>query len=468
MKLFPAIYALPGKSVVIAGGGELARRKARLLVAEGVDVRIIAPAIEGETRAEFTGSVTFVERGPRTGDFTDAALAIIAEEDEARAEAWGAMASTAGAPVNVVDQPTLSDFQTPSIVDRGEVVVAIATGGGAPVLARRLREQIDRLLPARLGALVSLARDFRPLVAERLPAAARRGFWERFFKSAAAAQCLAGDDDAARREILRTINHGNATGPGLATGVVHIVGAGPGDPELLTIRAQRLLQEADVIVYDRLVTDDILGLARRDAQRIYVGKAKSDHAVPQGDIEKILIDHARAGAMVVRLKGGDPFIFGRGGEELETLRAAGVEAFVTPGVTAALGCAASAGIALTHRDHAQAVTFVTGHAKGDREPDLDWRALAGGGTLVFYMGVSKAETIAGRLIEAGAAATTPVAIIENGTRADQTIVTGTLADLGALAQSVTGPAILVIGSVAALAATQSIRTLTEITQRAAA
>ncbi|MEQ8750254.1 MAG: uroporphyrinogen-III C-methyltransferase [Amphiplicatus sp.] len=253
--------------------------------------------------------------------------------------------------------------------------------------------------------------------------------------------------------------------------VVHIVGAGPGDPELLTLKAHRLLQEADVILYDRLVSEEILSLARRDAERLYVGKAKSNHAVPQEEIEQRLIALAKAGKRVVRLKGGDPFVFGRGGEELDALKEAGVPAFVTPGITAATGCAASAGMALSHRDHSQAVTFVTGHAKGEGEPDLDWNALAAlGHTLVVYMGVGKAGLIAGNLLSAGAAAMTPVAVIENGTRPDQRVLKSILGDLGALVEreAVKGPAILVIGAVAALAEASALDEIAARAERIAA
>jgi uroporphyrin-III C-methyltransferase/precorrin-2 dehydrogenase/sirohydrochlorin ferrochelatase len=266
---------------------------------------------------------------------------------------------------------------------------------------------------------------------------------------------LAGDEAGAHEAMLALINRPQTeqnTGP--QSGVVHIVGAGPGDPELLTIKALRLLQTADVILYDRLVSDEILSLARRDAERFYVGKAKSNHAVAQEDIEARMIEFARAGKTVVRLKGGDPFIFGRGGEELEALRNANIPVYITPGVTAATGCAAAANMALTHRDYAQAVTFVTGHAKGEADPDLDWSALAAlKNTLVVYMGVTKAGTIAHNLIEHGRAASTPVAIIENGTRADQKVVKGALGELPRLVETggIKGPALLVIGEVAALA-----------------
>ncbi|MDZ7629601.1 MAG: siroheme synthase CysG [Parvularculaceae bacterium] len=436
MKTFPISLDLNGRRVVIVGDGLGAASKAQLVTAAGAIVVPVDPGSDLCDAAEV---------------FRDAALAFVAVEDRDAAVRWVGAARAAGVTVNAVDRPELSDFATPSIVDRGEVVVSISTGGAAPVLARRLREKIERLLPQRLSALAAFAASFRGAVAERVPAARRRAFWESFFDGPIAAEVLNGGEGAAREAMVAALDRPQTE---QQTGAVHIVGAGPGDPELLTLKALRLLQSADVILYDRLVGDGILDLARRDALRLYVGKAKADHAVPQEEIEARLIAFAREGKTVVRLKGGDPFIFGRGGEELETIRAAGVAVFVTPGVTAALGCAAAAEMPLTHRDAAQALTFVTGHAKGDAEPDLDWASLARlGHTLVVYMGVGKANAIAERLIENGRAASTPVAVIENGTRPDQKILKGALHQLSRIVRDggVAGPAILVIGDVAAKA-----------------
>ncbi|MEL6359769.1 MAG: siroheme synthase CysG [Pseudomonadota bacterium] len=451
MKLFPAFLPLDGKSVLIVGGGELASRKARLVWAEGVSVEFIAPRFESGVEEEWADRATFNRRAPRVADFESRALIFVAEEDETQAESYGRLARQArrgGAPLNIVDIPAASDFFTPSIVDREEVVVAISTGGTAPVLGQKIRGQLEQLLPARLGALARFAQAFRPAVAANIEPRARRRFWQRIFGGPVASLVLDGEEAAAREQMISLVN---APDTDTQNGIVHIVGAGPGDPELLTLRGHRLLQEADVIVYDRLVSAEILSLARRDADRIYVGKAKADHAVPQEDIEQILIDQARGGKIVVRLKGGDPFIFGRGGEEVDTVKAAGIEVQVTPGITAAAGCAASSLVPLTHRDHAQSVTFITGHAKGDQDPDLNWQALAASGsTLVFYMGVSKARTISERLIGAGLAGATPVAVIENGTRLNERILLGSLGDLGGLIQreGIEGPAILLIGDVA--------------------
>jgi len=350
-----------------------------------------------------------------------------------------------------VDRPDLCDFTTPSIVDRGRLVIAISTDGAAPVYAKKLRADVEALLPPNAGALADFADRYRSAVKANIDDADRRVFWEAFFNGPIAALVLKGDAQAAHEAMMEAINRPQKE---QRTGVVHIVGAGPGDPDLLTIKALRLLQNADVILHDRLVSDEILSLARRDADRLYVGKAKADHAVPQTEIENTMIALAREGKNVVRLKGGDPFIFGRGGEELDAMRAAGVHAFVTPGVTAATGCAAAAGMALTHRDYAQAVTFVTGHAKEGADPDLDWAALAAlKNTLVVYMGVTKATKISAQLIAHGRAAETPVAVIENGARVNQVVVKGALAELGALIEEggIKGPALLVIGEAAARA-----------------
>ena len=467
MKTFPALHALTARRVVIAGGGEAASRKARLAAQAGARITFVASELSAALVKEWRGAAEFDARRPTPELFAGAALAFIALDDETHAVDLAAMARAAGVPVNVVDRPDQSDFFTPSIIDRGDIVVGVSTGGSAPVLGRRIRSAIEALLPARIASLANFAKAFRSAVAARVDASERRAFWERFFDGPIAAGILAGDDADAREAMIDAINRPQTE---KQTGVVHLVGAGPGDPDLLTVRALQLLQSADVILYDRLVSDEILLRARRDALRLYVGKAKSAHAVPQEEIEQRLIDYARASNIVVRLKGGDPFIFGRGGEELDALRAAGIPAFVTPGVTAAVGCAAAAGMPLTHRDHAQAVTFVTGHAKNDGEPDLDWNALAAiGHTLVVYMGVAKADAISGKLIENGASPTTPVAVIEKGTTADEKIIKGRLSDLGVIVRAggIKGPALLVIGDVAAKARGVLLEELAAVERRAA-
>lgn len=461
MKRFPAYIDMKQRPALIIGGGAAALRKARLMLAADADAALIWPEFEAETLRALEGKARIETRAPEQRDFSRAVLVFIAVEDAELAAHWAGIARAAGALVNVVDRPGLCDFTTPSIIDRGRVTVSISTDGAAPVLGRKLRADIEARLPARTDALAAFADRYRAAVKARFNEADRRAFWEGFFDGPIAAQVLAGDEVRAHEAMLAAINRSTDE---KAEGVVHIVGAGPGDPELLTLKAFRLIQKADVILYDRLVSEEILSLARRDADRLYVGKAKANHSIPQSEIEATMIALAREGKTVVRLKGGDPFVFGRGGEELDALRAANIRAYVTPGITAATGCAASAGMALTHRDYAQAVTFVTGHAKGDGDPDLDWTALAAlKNTLVVYMGVGKAANISSQLISHGRAPSTPVAVIENGTRAEEIIVKGTLGALPRLidAGGIKGPALLVIGEVAALADGETLQTLAQ-------
>ena len=451
MKKYPLFIDLNGRRIPVIGGGVAALRKARLVAAAGARPVFIWPQIDPELKAEFGAAAEYLDCRPAAADLAGARIVFVAVEDGDDPARWAAMAKAAGALVNVVDKPALCDFITPSIIDRGSLAVAISTDGAGPVYGRDLRAKIEAMLPARVGALLDFAAGYRDAVKAKISEEGRRAFWERFFKGPVAAKALAGDEPGAREAMIETLNRPQDAP---APGVVHIVGAGPGDPDLLTLKAFRLIQQADVILYDRLVSDEILNLARRDADRVYVGKAKANHAVPQEEIEARMIALAREGRTVVRLKGGDPFVFGRGGEELDALRAAGVAATVTPGVTAATGCAAAAGMALTHRDHAQSVTFVTGHAKGETDPELDWAALAAlKNTLVVYMGVGRAATIAGHLVRHGRGVTTPVAVVENGTRPDQIIVKGALGELPTLIEraGIKGPALLVIGEVAALA-----------------
>ena len=449
MRQFPAFFNLEGARIVVFGDGEEAARKLRLLVSSPAELVLVGGFADAALAREFASRVTVVDRSAREQALEGARLAIIAEPDAARrAEALSAVRARS-IPVNVVDHPEDCDFTVPSILDRDEIVAAIGSGGAAPVLAKTIRAKLEALLPSRIGDLAALARRLRPVVADAIPdTAARRRFWERALAGPAAEAVYAGDLDKAEA-LLRSA----AKSTGRSAGVVHIVGAGPGDPELLTLKALRVIQEADVVYYDRLVSPEILALVRRDAARVPVGISKGDHSVPQAEIQHRLVASAREGLRVVRLKGGDPFIFGRGGEELEAVRAEGIAVHVVPGISSALGCAASAGIPLTHRDHAQTLTFVTGHAKSGGVPDLDWTALARPGqTVVVFMGVETAAIIAERLIGAGRDARTPIAIIENGTRADEVRVFGELSELPFLIEEegIGGPALLIIGEVASL------------------
>jgi len=459
MRYFPAFLDLTGRSVLLVGGGEAAARKLRLLRKAGAEVTVLAPRAGTEIEGlAASGAVRLVRRGFVAGDVTGRSIVQAATGLDAVDSRVAEAAGLAGLPVNVVDRPDLSSFIMPAIVDRDPLVIGISSGGAAPVLARRLRERIEALLPAGLGRLARFAETFRGAVEANLSNfVERRRFWERFFDGPLAEKILAGDERTARERMLALINGGSpsraagssASGPG----TVHIVGAGPGDPDLLTFKALRLLQRADVVIYDKLVGPEIIDYARRDAERIYVGKAKANHAKTQDQINALLLSHARAGKQVVRLKGGDPFVFGRGGEEQAYLRAHDVEVEVVPGITAATGCAAAAGIPLTYRGEAQAVTFLTGHAR-DGEPDLDWAHLVKlRQTLAIYMGVSTAAVISRRLIEHGLDPATPVAVIENGTLPNQKVATGSLAGLEALLQAngIVGPALIVVGEVVRLA-----------------
>ncbi|MEQ8346022.1 MAG: siroheme synthase CysG [Sneathiellaceae bacterium] len=457
MRHLPINMDVADRPVLLVGGGEAAARKARLLLRAGAQIRLVAERPLAELSAlTVEGRVELVQRGFLPEDLDGAVLAYAASEEDATDRAVSRAAQAAGVPVNVVDRPELSTFITPAIVDRSPIVVAISSGGAAPVLARRVRGWIEALLPTRLGRLASLAEGVRGAAAERLAPSRRRLFWERLFDGPDAARALAGDEAAALAGFRAALDDAAADRP--QPGIVHIVGAGPGDPDLLTVRAQRLLQDADVIVHDKLVSDEVLDRARRDAERVFVGKSKSNHSRSQDQINALLAELAGQGRRVVRLKGGDPFVFGRGGEEVEYLRARGIAVEVVPGITAAMGCAAAAQLPLTHRDHAMSAVFITGHAK-DGEPDLDWAKLAQAKqTIVVYMGVSTGGRIAERLIAHGMAPSMPVAVIENGTRPDQKVVPARLDGLvdAMRAADVRGPAVIVIGTVAALARQQGL------------
>ena len=448
MRHFPLFLDVNARDVLVVGGGGLAARKAAVLADAGARVVVIASRPSAELGDAAKESRMLVERRSFTADDVSGKLLVVAASGDAALDARvSAVARAAGVPVNVVDRPSLCTFIWPAIVDRDPVTVAISSAGTAPVLARTIRERLEALLPARLGRLAHFAGDFRAAVkATRPTGGARRRFWDSFFAGPIAEAVLAGDERRARERMLALINRRGAWSA--EQGIVYLVGAGPGDPELLTLRALRVLQEADVIVHDRLIGERILEYARRDAERIYVGKARGSHARTQDEINELLARHARAGRRVARLKGGDPFVFGRGGEEREYLLRQGLRVEVVPGVTAAIGCAAATGIPLTHRDQAQTLTIVTAHGR-DGEPDLDWRALARDRqTLAIYMGASAAGRVAGRLAEHGRDPATPAAVIANGTLAEQRTVVGELRDLERLAREAgSGPALILIGEV---------------------
>jgi uroporphyrin-III C-methyltransferase/precorrin-2 dehydrogenase/sirohydrochlorin ferrochelatase len=355
----------------------------------------------------------------------------------------------------VVDDAELSSFIVPAIVDRSPLVIAVSSGGVAPVLARIVRERIEAMLDGSLGALASLLERWRARIKSAYPdVSARRRWYERIVRGRVGDELRAGRAVAAERELARSLSIAqNATKGSVTTGSVTLVGAGPGDPGLLTLNALRALQEADVILHDRLVSDGVLALARRDAERVSVGKEAGGHSVSQQRIHELMLEHARAGRRVVRLKGGDPFVFGRGGEELEFLRAHEVAYTVVPGITAAVACGAYAGIPLTHRSHAQSVRLVTAHC-GESLDTLDWASLAHDRqTIAFYMGAARLATIGRKLTEHGLDSTTPVAIVENGSRPDQRVTVASLDALADIAEhgEIATPALLIVGEVAALA-----------------
>lgn len=462
MRTFPIFVSFDGKLPLVVGGGELAAVKTRLLLkrAEAVEVaaREFVPELAKLVEA---GQVVKVEAEPGIDQIRGRPLVIAATENDEEDSRVSAIARALGVPVNVPDRPELCTFALPAIVDRGEVTVAIGTSAAAPVLAQRLRAWLERELHPRLDDLAKLAGEFRDRVAEKLPAGpSRRHFWESVFDGAAAEAMLEGDEPKARALIGEAIDQ--ASEAGARQGRVLLVGAGPGDPELLTMKAVRALKSADVVFYDRLVGEGVLEHARREAELVSVGKAKGAHSVPQSEINAALVARAKAGQTVVRLKGGDPFIFGRGGEELEALRAANIDTEIVPGVTAGIAAAASLQIPLTHRDVSHTVTFVSGHEAGGEPPrfeHLDLKALAAGkNTLVVYMGVTTGAVIAQRLLNAGFRPGLPVIAVENASRADERRVATTIAALAAHPESLglKSPAVLIFGEVAGLPASGAV------------
>jgi uroporphyrin-III C-methyltransferase/precorrin-2 dehydrogenase/sirohydrochlorin ferrochelatase len=453
MRFLPVFLDLSSGQVILVGSGAPAIAKLQLLRAAGANVRWFssgADASEAPVAAShYAGRIECRAGLPEAGDIAGA-LAVISAAGSEIDETMAAQARAKHIPVNVVDRPDLSTFIVPAIVDRGDVVVAIGTGGASPVLARRLRERIESILPARLGDFAGLMQRYR----DRLAPLRHRGlslrlFWERVIDGPIGAAFLAGRTREAEIALLNEIDKAGASQPA-KQGIVHLVGAGPGDPDLLTLRALQALQSADVIFYDDLIGADILARARRDAHKVFVGKRKGEPGIGQDEINRRLADAARAGHCVVRLKGGDPFIFGRGGEEQDYLQQAGIEVVVVPGITAALGCAAEAGIPLTFRGEATRVSFVTANT-ADGPDAVDW-SLSGDPqtSVVIYMGLSAATAVRDGLIAAGRDAGTPAAVLARGTRADARSAFGRLSDLPALARAVgEGPALLVIGDVVA-------------------
>lgn len=452
MKHLPAFIDLKGRVAVVIGGEAMASRRVAMAQRAGAKVRVVSP----ELSRDFEGFEPFehVARRFHPDDLNDVVVAYVACETDPDYETEvAAEAQRQGVLVNVADRSDISSFIMPSIVDRAPIVVAISSGGEAPILARMLRAKLESLIPSAIGTLAAFAGQYRDRVKELVPdTARRRRLWERVADGSVAENIL-GLKPQAAKERMEELLEAARRGDDLAqTGEVYLVGSGPGDPDLLTFRALRLMQQADVVLHDRLVPKGILELVRRDADRIYVGKKQGDHSMAQEEISRTLVQLAQQGKRVLRLKGGDPFVFGRGGEEIEMLAQEGISFQVVPGISAANGCAAYAGIPLTHRDHAHACVFVTGHAKDDKL-DLNWQALVQPNqTVVVYMGLISMPQVMASLIANGADPKTLVAVIEKGTRVDQRVICGEIGTIVANVEKarLEGPAIVIIGSVVSL------------------
>jgi uroporphyrin-III C-methyltransferase/precorrin-2 dehydrogenase/sirohydrochlorin ferrochelatase len=451
MEYLPMFMDIRDRRCLVVGGGEVALRKADLLRAAGALVHVVSPYLCGELARQLSsGAISHSACAFEPAHLSDATLAIAATDEPEINSSVYENARARNIPVNVVDQPELCTFVMPAVIDRSPILIAVSTGATSPVLARLLRARLESLIPARIGQLAGLAGDFRDRVKRHFfDPRARRIFWERILQGRIAELVLSGDIETARRQLAEAIDSADTAE---ASGEVYLVGAGPGDPDLLTFRALRLMQQADVVVYDHLVGDGILDLVRRDAHRIYVGKESHNHTLPQEDINDLLVRLAQQGKRVLRLKGGDPFIFGRGGEEIDNLAKEGIAFQVVPGITAASGASCYAGIPLTHRDVAHSCVFVTGHLR-DGTLGLDWEALARPGqTLVFYMGVGQMAAICRELVRHGLPADMPAAVIENATSTAQRVITGTLQTLAHVAKAagMKPPALIVVGEVVSM------------------
>ncbi|WP_415892308.1 siroheme synthase CysG [Neptuniibacter sp. PT8_73] len=451
MDYLPLFFKLTNQKVLLVGGGNIALRKAKLLCRAGAHVTVISHKICDDLQDlldENQGTAIVGEY--HTALLDDKILVIAATDDNPLNERVHFDAVEKNIPVNVVDSPKLCTFVFPAIVDRSPVVIGISSGGSAPVLARLLRARLETWIPKSYGKLASIANHFRDQVKETFSTVNhRRVFWENVLQGQIAEKVFAGRDEEAAKMITDKLANED---PEHQVGEVYLVGGGPGDPELLTFKALRLMQQADVVLYDALVSPEVLDLCRRDADLIFVGKKRDNHAVPQEGINELLVKHAKLGQRVVRLKGGDPFIFGRGGEELQTLKEHNIPFQVVPGITAASACSTFAGIPLTHRNYAQSVKFVTGQLK-NRTTDLNFNELVHPNqTVVFYMGLHTLPQLAAKMIEHGKPASTPAAIISRGTSADQKVLTGTLETLPKLQEEaqLPAPALIIVGEVVEL------------------
>jgi uroporphyrin-III C-methyltransferase/precorrin-2 dehydrogenase/sirohydrochlorin ferrochelatase len=451
MDHLPIFLNIRGKRTLVVGSGVIAARKADLLLRAGSDVTIIAPEL-GEELSLLAESYKFNHKAEALAakDLDGCVIVFGCSDDDAINRALCEFAANAGIMVNVADQTDSCDFTMPAVVDRTPLLIAISSGGSSPLLTRMLKARFETTIPAAYGRLAEFAGGYRDRIKAQVPnLTRRRRFWESMISGPVAEHLFSSQVDEATTLMDKLLTETAKEGDEPPDGEVYLVGTGPGDPDLLTFRALRLMQQADVVLYDRLIGDGILNLVRRDAERVYVGKLPNQHTVPQEEIGQMMIRLAQDGKRVLRLKGGDPFVFGRGGEEIEALSENGIAFQVIPGVTAAVGCASYAGIPLTHRDHAQACVFVTGHEK-DGKLNLNWKSLIQPRqTVVVYMGLSSMGAITQGFIANGADPATPAAIVENGTRAGQRVVTGTLESLTAKtkAAAIKSPALIIVGSV---------------------
>ncbi|MDB2549159.1 siroheme synthase CysG [Porticoccaceae bacterium] len=459
MDYLPLFHNLKGRHIVVVGGGEIALRKVRLVQEASALITIIAKdfcpdllEMAAKDKASGCNGLELITAGYEHQyllQYPDTVMVIAATNDRDLNRLVSEHAQAANMLSNVVDDPGFSTVIFPSIVDRSPIQVAISSGGDAPVLVRLLRTRFESLLPAGMAKLGSLAGSFRERVKDKFSNGAdRKAFWEEVFYGPIAEQAYANNLEEAERLLADKLESTDE----FKTGEVYLVGGGPGDPDLLTFKALRLMQQADIVLYDRLVSKEVLNLVRRDATRIYVGKTAGDHPVTQDNINQKLVDYALEGNRVVRLKGGDPFIFGRGGEEIETLAEHGIPFQVVPGITAASGCASYAGIPLTHRDHAQSVRFIAGHLHSGKM-DLNWPELVQPNqTLVFYMGLNGMETICQQLKEHGLDSATPTALIEKGTSDRQQVFVGDLDTLPGIVRDAgaRAPTLIIVGTVVSL------------------
>lgn len=450
MDYLPVFLQLSNQRCLVVGGGKIAARKVALLLEAGAQVTVVSPSLEPTFR-EFGKRIIHHQKSFSPEDVEGFFLVVSATNRPAVNSQVSDHAKRHNILVNVVDSPQLCSFIFPAIIDRSPVVAAVSTGGASPALARLLRARLEGLIPYQYGKLANICEQFRTRVKQRIKdSSQRRQFWDRILQGQVAEMVFAGREKQAEVQLEQALEIESNRQP--LIGEVYLVGAGPGDPDLLTFRALRLIQNADVVVYDRLVSKEILSLVRRDAEMIYAGKQRNQHSMPQENINTLLARLAKLGKQVVRLKGGDPFIFGRGGEEIETLTEQGITFQVVPGITAASGCASYAGIPLTHRDHAQSCIFVTGHAK-EGLVELDWKRLtAARQTVVIYMGLIGLEHICQCLIEHGCPPDLPAALIQQGTTENQRVLAGDLSTLPEIVKcaKVKAPTLVIVGTVVRL------------------